>query len=58
MQNTEYLNVIVNGTYSDHYTLKFGYDVMRGTEYFCVVLTDECNVMVNSDEISDTLLSN
>jgi len=28
------LNVIVNGTYSDHYTVEPGYNIMRGNEYF------------------------
>jgi hypothetical protein len=42
--------------YTESYTVIFGYDMMDGTEYFLslqisVVLTDEYNVTINSEEI-------
>ena len=40
-------------------TFELGYDVMKGTEYFVslqsnVVITEEYNVMVNSEELIGT----
>jgi hypothetical protein len=48
-------------THTQTYTHKFelGYNVMQGTEYFVslqtnVLITEECNVMVNSEELIGT----
>jgi hypothetical protein len=43
----------------EDYRVKLAYNVITGTEYFvslqtCVVITEERNVMVNSDELIST----
>ena len=35
-------------------TVEFGHNVMKGERIFCVVITEECNVMVNSEELIGT----
>ena len=36
-------------------TVELGYNVMKGTEYlFCVVITEEYNITVNSEELIGT----
>jgi hypothetical protein len=36
------------------YTTELGYNVTKGTEIFCVITTEEYNVMVNSEELIGT----
>jgi hypothetical protein len=36
------------------HSIELGYNAMKGTEIFCVVITEECNVMVNSEELIGT----
>jgi hypothetical protein len=44
---------------TEHNTAELGYNVMKGTEYFVslqtsVVITEEYNIMVNSEELIGT----
>jgi hypothetical protein len=35
-------------------TVELGYNVTKGAEYFCVVITEDYNVKVNSEELIGT----
>ena len=41
----------MNSSVSSYSTVELCYSVMKRTEYFCVVITEEFNVVVNRDEL-------
>jgi len=41
----------MNSSVSSYSTVELGYTVTKRTEYFCVVITVEYNVMVNREEL-------
>jgi len=42
---------LMNSSVSCYSTVELGYNVMIGTEYFCVVIAEENNGMANREEL-------